>query len=129
MNLFEFITSSTFRVSRNGYVDEQGFTMLYVRTTRRSFKGERVPTLDIANVSVCLPGQGTFTRLIEEIQINFPNLWIYVENVYNISFRHRLLKLGFIQERSMTTTVPSFYLEPLTMKTPSIQELTYHADS
>lgn len=91
---------------RNQYVSEAGFDSLYVRYTKRVYQGYFVdPVLDIANVTVEEPlrGTGVFTRLIERLRNDRPNLTLYVESAQP-RFYHMLLRYGFVAagvDRSM----------------------------
>jgi hypothetical protein len=123
MTLNEFIHKYYDRnFPTNAWVTEYGFEGIYVRIGYRYINKERVKCLDIANIKAILTGQGCFTRLIETIQLNFPNLWIFVENVQTSRFQRGLLRLGFIQTEHDTYTA-CFYLEPLTANIPSIQAI------
>lgn len=109
MTLLEFIkTNRESRYSRNSWVEEEGFDGLYVRIRYRYINGVKVKCLDIANVHATVPGKGCFTKLVKRID---PELCIYVENILDTRFEHKLLKLGFILE-NRNITPPSYYLEP-----------------
>jgi hypothetical protein len=80
----------------NAWVKAEGWRNLYVRLTRRSLPtGFYDPVLDLASLEVRKPGTGTFTRLIERLRRDYPNLTIYVENVWNQRFQRKLVSLGF----------------------------------
>lgn len=92
--LEEFLANTTLR---NRYVRETGFESLYVRKSRRVFRGSVLPFLDIAAVSVRprKRGQGLFTALLARIQAEHPEMNIYVESVLNPRLPAKLLSLGF----------------------------------
>jgi hypothetical protein len=104
MTLNEFLASKC----RAYHLKEQGFHSLYVRKGRRYIDGQVVDKVfDIASIDVTKPGTGTFTRFLDRIP---PDYGIYVENVFPLYFRDKLLKLGFKQVTD--TSPPSFYRGP-----------------
>ncbi len=116
-DLFTFIRSG----AKNEWVQEFGFDALYVRHSFRLIEDELKPTLELANMKASAPGEGAFTTLIDQVQIHFPNLWIYVENVQHPRFMRKLEQLGFT--RDLLYREPCYYLEPLTSKTRLIEAI------
>jgi hypothetical protein len=110
MNLRQFILQNQDQKAR-AWVRERGFDGLYVRLTHRYLCGQRVHSLDIANIHATVPGQGHFTRIIEMVRTNFPDLWIYLENVQDPRFCQGLERRGF-RVSNANLTPPSYYLEP-----------------
>jgi hypothetical protein len=97
----------------NAYVDEPGWEHLYVRYGRRVIADEiREPVIDIANLEAKEPGKGTFKGLVEQIRKDYPECYIYVENVLVPQFREGLRKMGFIETSVGLGDASSFYLRP-----------------
>lgn len=115
MNLIEFIKDKETKMFPNSaYIDEPGFETLYVRYTKRYLipgMHKPLPCLDIARVATLEYGKGTFTRMIEKVQTEFPYLWIYVEAVMSERFIRGLQNMGFILLEEFSRT-PSLYLRP-----------------
>jgi hypothetical protein len=103
MNLDEFIAvASKKSYASNAYVDEPGFSALYVRLTKRYINDNFINTIDLANIAAENPGDGAFTRLVKRLKKQHPALTIYVESVLNPRFERKLLSMGFAE-------VPSYY--------------------
>lgn len=116
MKLDEFIRQYLNEgLPKNSYVDEPGFSALYVRVcSRRVIDGvELEPVLDIANVKAEHPGSGAFTRLIARLQKEYPGLNLYIECVQNPRLRAHLERLGFEQCGSahLGFGAPSYYIK------------------
>lgn len=84
----------------NSYLEEPGFSSLYVRKGQIFVILDGVlyrclDTLTIASVSAEVPGGGTFTRFIEKLVEK--GLAVHVENTHNPRLRQKLLDLGFIR--------------------------------
>ncbi len=79
----------------HAWVEEPGFTNLYVRVGLRLVDGELTRRIDLANFEVTNKGTGVFTRFITKIEKH--NLPIFVENVLNDRLVNCLPKLGFVQ--------------------------------
>ena len=98
----------------NAYVKERGFSSLYVRLSQRHILGEtRTHVLDIANVEAKKPGAGAFTSLVKRLQLERPELGLFVECVLNVGFRQKLLALGFQHVGHEADLTPSYWLPPL----------------
>lgn len=97
MNLAKFIAVAEKRqFPFSQYVDEPGFEHLYVRFGKWFIDGKWHPrVLTIANVQAEEPGKGTFTKLIERIKHDWPDVGIYVECVHNQRLAKWLMKNGF----------------------------------
>jgi hypothetical protein len=103
--LDEFLTSDT-RPSRS-WVREPGFKSLYVRNTERYFGEVSVSSIDLANAEVIEPGKGTFTRLVLRLHNQYPNKYIFAENVQETRLARMLVeRLGFIPSKELNC----FYL-------------------
>lgn len=95
--------------SSNAYVRSQGFKSLYVRMGKRYLDGKTHDNvLDIANVTASKPGNGAFTRLVEELHAR--GIPIYVESVLNDRFALKLPRMGFTVRDGLQP--PCFYLFP-----------------
>lgn len=86
------------RFPTNAYVEEPGWDHMYVRSGPRIALGRKFePVLDLANIQVRegLRGQGIFTRLVERLRREYPELHLFVENTH-FRFGRKLLELGFV---------------------------------
>lgn len=108
-----FCSQSKYRMG-NEWVDEPGFSGLYVRYGRRYVLLENGPAffdpvLDIADVEVeeGKRGKGIFTNRIAKLQKDYPGLHIYVENA-SLDFQRLLIRLGF---KPHLPVQESFFLE------------------
>jgi hypothetical protein len=100
--LDEFIASK----HPNSYVEEPGFKSLYVRNTQRCLAGNFYQdVLDIANVTVRVQKQGTFTNLIKRLQQQYSTKVLFVENVMVPPLAFSLPRLGFVFEKPYSHTV------------------------
>lgn len=98
---------------RNTYVSEDGWLSLYVRKGDRYICGQRrSDVLDLANFEATEKGNGTFKKLIERIQRDYPEYTIYVENVLTAQFVDGLARMGFELILPIDGFAPSFYLDP-----------------
>lgn len=71
---------------------------VYVRVGRRMIEGSIRETIDIATIEVFKPGQGTFTRFLEQVEelaAAGPIHTIYVENVLESRFAEFFRKRGY----------------------------------
>ena len=120
MNLREFIEDSRKRTyPSRAHLNEPGFRLpvgaLYVRYTRRYILGEmKYPVLDLATVEAEKKGHGTWTRLIDRIRSEYPELHIFVESVLNERFVKKLESMGF--QNLGPDGTPCFYLPPVGAK-------------
>jgi hypothetical protein len=80
---------------KNSYVTEQGFKSLYIRVTDRYIAGKKRKTIDLANLTATTPGSGAFTKLVEKLKKQYPQLTIFVENVLSRRFAVKLILMGF----------------------------------
>ena len=106
-NLKQFLKSNC----RNAYISEPGFAHLYVRHGQRYINGKLYQNVfDIANVEVRNKGKGTFSKFVEKLRNNYPDMILYVECVLNPRFGGRLLQLDFKQhENNMPDFAPKSY--------------------
>ncbi len=96
MTLDEFIASKR----PNLYVQEPGFESLYVRNSRRYLEGKLYQdVLDVANVTVLVQKQGTFTNLIKRLQEQYPSKVLFIENIMVAPLAFSLEKHGFVFEK------------------------------
>lgn len=82
--------------SLNRWIEPPDDTIrVYIRRSKRLVLPDRrfTTVLDIANVTVDLPGQGRFTRFLEFVEYLRPYEGIFIENVLNPRF------LGFFYSR------------------------------
>lgn len=106
--LDQFITSKSIP---NAWVDEPEFVELYVRIGPRFLDGKIYPKiLDLATVGAEFPGNGAFTRLIQRLRSTYPDLGLYVENVFPEFFRRKLERLGFTSAGD--ARLPSYFWLP-----------------
>lgn len=101
MTLEEFISSvmkadAKFRDTRM-WVTAPGFESLYVRRSVRIDPDtrDRVVALDIANMTARTPRGGAFTKLLDSLEKEHPELSIYVESVLHPRVGEFLLRRGF----------------------------------
>lgn len=96
MNVDEFIESNKgSRLTHNSYIEEPGFSTLYVRIGPRWLDGKiQRNVFDIARVDVVDRGKGTFTALVN--RLHQQGLIVYVESVFHPRFLAHLEKMGFI---------------------------------
>jgi len=81
------------------YVRFPGFKSLYVRYVTRYIAGEFIhPVIDLANLEAKSPGKGAFGELHSHLRLNYPECWLYVENVLNPRFAKKLLKMGYTSQ-------------------------------
>jgi len=106
--LEEFIACAEKKIYPSSeYVEEPGFEHLYVRFGKTYIEGQWYQRiLTIANVQAEEPGQGTFTKFIQRIKQDWPDVGIYVECVLNPRFAAWLVRNGF---STVTLTGQSFY--------------------
>ena len=97
MNLDQFLRQARDpRFHCRDHVEEPGFSTMYVRFGRRYVRGELFhDTLDLANIEVFHPGNGTFKKLIARLREQYPHIHLFVERVLSPRFRYGLLKMGF----------------------------------
>lgn len=113
LTLDEFIKKGLERapVPTNAYVKEKGFKFLYVRIGRRLLGGQMVtPTLDLANLEASRPGKGTFTKLVERLKAEHPELTLVVECVLNPRFVEKLERMGFKHKEQNPQESPTLWL-------------------
>jgi hypothetical protein len=87
------------RKIKNSYIQYPGFSDLYLRSTdyyviieNKTYKCTHL--IQIANVVADNPGNGAFTRLVDDlIKRGFA---VLVECVHNERFRDKLKRMGFI---------------------------------
>lgn len=106
MTLDEFLLNSW---PSNGWVEEPGFKGLYVRKSKRYWQDKLVPCIDLANVSVKKPGNGTFSALVAKLHIHYN---LCVECVMSERFEEGLKRLGFIPLPNQGG-YPSYFLEKI----------------
>lgn len=83
---------------KNSYVDHEEFESIYVRSNDIyvEIDGEQYwcdRVIQIANITAKQPGNGAFTRLVEQL-VEY-GLAIYIENVHFLRFRNKLISMGF----------------------------------
>lgn len=88
----------------NSYIRHPDFIELYVRKGPVGVSVDRVfyrchNTITIARVVAVNPGNGAFTKLIDDLTQK--DLAIYIESVCNIRFAIKLEKLGFKSVKSV----------------------------
>ena len=86
----------------NAWVDEPGFSSLYVRIGPRCIGREchyRRRMIDLANFEVTRKGRGVFTQFVAKIEKY--QLPIFIENVLDDRFAKFLPRLGFVPVEDM----------------------------
>jgi hypothetical protein len=89
---------------RRGWLS-RGRLKLYVRSGYHVIDARITKCLDIANVSCRPTGQGTFTRFIEWLEIDFmPRTGgvVFVENIINPRLASFLDRRGYTRDRQFT---------------------------
>lgn len=105
---------------RNAWVgtgNAEGVVKVYLRRSARNKPGtkEFYSALDIANVDITPPGQGTFTRLLADITqlaIEYGFLALYVENVLDPRFANFFRKRGWLEVNSDPFSPSFFFMLP-----------------
>ena len=90
MTLDAFMCSSL----RNSWVEEPGFSRLYVRKGLHYANGRKMNTLDLASFEVRHKGRGVFTRFVAGLGERF-GLPLFVESVLNDRLAMYLPTIGF----------------------------------
>lgn len=85
-----------------------GFQRMYVRTQIMDVNGIWALAIVVANVRAHRPGNGSFRRLVEQIQTKYPGLTICVECA-NPTFGKGLLRMGF---EELVNEPRSYFLLP-----------------
>jgi hypothetical protein len=88
--LIKFLDSN----ERNSWLCSKGL-QVYVRKSKRLFRGRLVPVLDIASICATPPGKGVGTRFMEEANRINPYKITFVESVLNELFQGWLLRNGW----------------------------------
>jgi len=81
---------------------------VYVRKGVHLIDGRLVTTLDLASIDMVAPGQGHFTRFLEQAKDLNPWDAIYIENVLNPRFAEHLRRSGWSEIPNQDA--PCFYL-------------------
>lgn len=116
MNLEQFLSESPFPI---GYVDEPGFSILYVRKSARYIllpNGDQPfvkNLLQLARIEASNPGSGAFTSLIERYRSERP---IFVESVLKERFCKKLESLGFIRVNYQEFDTADYFWDPMPQK-------------
>lgn len=82
-------------------IQADGFLLLCVRISQRLVELEQLhdpwvyPVLDIYKVEVKTKGIGTFTRFLDTVRLGYPNLPIFIEEVFETRFAEYLKRNGF----------------------------------
>lgn len=104
MTILEFVASTL----RNQWIVEEDNLEVYVRRSKRLYKGQFINCLDISTVSAKRQGQGQFTRFISKLEGNYN---LYIENVqtkrFQEFFEKRNYELYFDDGMSKTYILPS----------------------
>lgn len=98
----------------NEYVKEPGFESLYVRDSFRFIEGVKISTLEIANVTVMKPGNGTFTSFVKRLETEHN---LIVECVTSPRFESLLVNLGFQKLPNTGDGFPTYYKLKVTDET------------
>lgn len=87
----QFLNSS----QRNMWVQNKAIK-IYVRKSKRFFKGQMYDFFDFATIEVKKPGQGLFTQILNKFEEKYPDKNIFIESVLTDRFADYIKnKLGF----------------------------------
>jgi len=92
--LKDFIEMAKGRINANQWLEDD-MMKVYVRKSSRLVSGQRMNTLDIANIDVTEPGHGTGGKFFEQAHEMNPWLATYFESVLNNRLGRYLLKHGY----------------------------------
>lgn len=82
---------------RNLWVKFPGFRDLYVRKGPYCIDGEFKESIQLANFAVRKDGQGSFRKLINFLEENYPHFTIVVENALTERLDNICRHMGFVQ--------------------------------
>jgi hypothetical protein len=69
---------------------------IYIRKSKRIFKGQFYDFFDFASIEVENPGQGLFTKILKEFEKKYPDKNIFIESVLTERFANYIKNvLGF----------------------------------
>jgi hypothetical protein len=94
-SLDEFIKNSLSTDYNTGWIIEEGFKSFYVRYRDYFMDNKTSKCLDLIKLEAINPGAGAFSNLFYKIREQYPDLNIYIENVFVEYFRKKLLRIGF----------------------------------
>lgn len=87
----EFIESNV----RNKWIFNESLK-IYIRNSRRYYKGSVLEFFDFASIEVYKEGSGFFTKLLQEFENRYPDKNIFIESVLTDRFSNYIEnKLGF----------------------------------
>ena len=80
---------------RNMWIQNKAIK-IYVRKSKRFFKGQMYDFFDFATIEVKKPGQGLFTQILNKFEEKYPDKNIFIESVLTDRFADYIKnKLGF----------------------------------
>jgi len=72
---------------------------IYIRRSKRSFKGNMYDFFDFASIEVTEPGSGLFTKILEKFEELYPDKNIFIESVLTERFANYIRNvLNFEEE-------------------------------
>ena len=94
-NILEQISYFLESTQRNAWVENKGIK-IYIRKSKRNFKGQMYDFFDFATIEVKKPGQGLFTQILKRFEEIYPDKNIFIESVLTERFADYIKnKLGF----------------------------------
>ena len=83
---------------RNAWIDNDSIK-IYIRKSKRVFKGNVYDFFDFANIEVTEPGTGLFTKILEKFEEIYPTKNIFIESVLTERFSNYIKNvLNFDEE-------------------------------
>lgn len=74
---------------------------IYIRKSKRNFKGQIFDFFDFASIEVEKTGQGLFTQILKKFEEIYPDKNIFIESVLTERFQDYIKnKLGFEEEEN-----------------------------
>jgi hypothetical protein len=85
---------------RNMWIENKAIK-IYIRKSKRNFRGQMFDFFDFAAIEVYKQGQGLFTQVLKRFEEIYPNKNIFIESVLTDRFADYIKnKLGFEEEEN-----------------------------
>ena len=83
---------------RNMWIENKAIK-IYIRKSKRNFKGQMFYFFDFASIEVTKTGQGLFTQILKKFEEIYPDKNIFIESVLTERFEDYIKnKLGFEED-------------------------------
>ena len=83
---------------RNLWISNNAIS-IYIRKSKRNFKGNMYDFFDFASIDVTEPGSGLFTKIIKKFEEKYPDKNIFIESVLTERFANYIKNvLNFEEE-------------------------------